>query len=107
VLTLLQKERKKVRREDGNNKREVREDSPPDAEAARERKVQQFASVERDHIRDGERMQVAKFAGQIWEMAHDLYADEPVEQGWSAGKGIRLSAVRTHVSRKSRGGCLG
>src|SRR5712672_3207130 len=86
----------------GNHRRSVWSDRAVSAGTARQRLAQQPPSRERDPVRRGERLQMARAAEALRQLAHDLHAHESLGQGRRAGslvRGVAASAARSHQDR--------
>src|SRR5688572_19722295 len=77
------------------------------ADTARQREPVQFAGVERHLVRRGTRLQMARSAQAIRQLAHDLYPHESVVQKRRTGSGIRAVATRSDRPYQDRSRCLG
>ena len=78
----------------GNHPRAVRAHWRPAASPARQRQPRQHGGTERDPVRDGTRVQVARPAGTLRQLAHHLHPHEPVVEQGCARPGIRGTATR-------------
>src|ERR1700756_4437099 len=63
------------------------------AAPARQCEHDQSATAQRPAVRGRARLQMARPARAFWQLAHDLHADEPLEQGGGAGPGLCPAAT--------------
>jgi hypothetical protein len=68
----------------GDHARTVRQDRALPADAARQRQPEQRASGQRNPLRGRARLQVARTAQALRQLAHDLHAHEPLDEVWRA-----------------------
>src|SRR6187455_651011 len=86
----------------GDYARAVRQDRALPADAARKRQPEQRASGQRNPVRGRARLQVARTAQALRQVAHDLHAHEPLDEVWRARpdvRGVAEGAGRTHQDR--------
>src|SRR5258708_24145856 len=91
----------------GNHSSPVRTNRGLLAHATGQRESDQPQCSERLPVRGGARLQVAGASQALRQLAHDLYAHEPLEQEWCARLGVRATAASPDRAHQDRGGVLG
>src|SRR5262252_5709978 len=79
----------------GNQRSAVPRDRALFADSARQRNAVQPASVERHPLRRRARLQMARAAEAIRQVAYHLHPHESLVQEWCAGSGVRTVAARS------------
>src|SRR5512144_140998 len=91
----------------GNHRRALPPDRALFADAARQREPVQLAGVERDPVRGRARLQMARAAQAVRQLAHDLYAHESLVEEWRARSHIRRAAACSDRADQGRSGGFG
>ena len=85
----------------------IRADRAASAETAWEREPVESPGAQRDSLCGRARLQVAGSAGAVRQLAHDLYADEPVVEERRPGSRLRAPAARADRPHQGGGNGLG
>src|SRR5271169_6072930 len=91
----------------GNHRSAVPPDRALSADPARQRQSLQFAGAECDLVRRRTRLQMARSAQAVWQLAHHLYPHESVVEERGAGSGVRTVATRSDRAHQDRSRGLG
>src|SRR5258708_8799398 len=91
----------------GNHSSPVRTNRALLAHATGQRESDQPQCSERHPVRGRARLQVAGASQALRQLAHDLYAHEPLEQERCARPGVRATAASPDRAHQDRGGVLG
>src|SRR5690554_1699089 len=93
-----------VRFGNGNHRISVRTHSRLFAAPARQRHAEQSASPQRNPVRRRARLQVARLAQTIRQLAYDLHPHESLVEERRPGPGVRPDAARTDRAHQNRSG---
>src|SRR5262245_47500665 len=88
---------------DGNHRSAVPPDRALSADPAWQRGLVQSASLECDLVRRRARLQMARSAQAVRQLAHDLHPHEPLVQKRGAGSPVRTVAARSDRPHQDRG----
>src|SRR5271169_3911894 len=91
----------------GNHRSAVPPDRALFADPARQCEPVQSARIERHLVRRGTRLQMARSAQAVWQLAHHLYPHESVVEERGAGSGVRTVATRSDRAHQDRSRGLG
>ena len=92
---------------DGTHPSSIRTHRAPPTGSTRQRDPFEPAGAQRDLVCRRARLQVARVAGAIWQLAHHLHPDESMVEERGARPGIRASAARADRAYQARGGVDG
>lgn len=87
----------------GNHTRAIRTYRALSTEAARQRQHEQPAGDQRHAVRGRTRLQVARPAQAVRQLAHDLHTHAPLDQGGRARQDVRGIAARASGAHQDRG----
>ena len=88
---------------DGTHRSSIRTHRATPAGPARQCKPFEPAGTQRHPVCRRTWLQMARVAGEIWQLAHHLYADEPLVEERGAGPGVRTPATRADRAHQARG----